>query len=154
MVTNGTAALAGKVLNEISRWTTTGGKQLRLAGDLAFLALSHSRGAPKLIAEERGDKQRATPTLLVLAERNANLRPMLAELWSRCLNASEMHQFAGGSLDAWATAVESDASSRAQFVDVLRRSAFDPRTNRILVRAAGRWSSGEGPLLLELRTPS
>jgi len=144
MVTEGTNALAGRVVAEVGKWIATGDRQVRLAGRVAFLWLTYLRGTPRAVAAETGNKQYSMPTLLVLARHNPALVGPLSALWSNCLNSSDSYPWIHESLDGWAESVEPDLAARAHFVDLLRRSAIDPRTNRILVRQAGRWSGDGG----------
>lgn len=145
LVTEGTGALAGRVLAEIGEWTT-GDRHVRRTGRLAFLWLAWLRGAPDLVAVRTGDKERAMPTLLVIARHNPALVNPVAALWSACLNSGDVSSLARDFLDDWAAAVEPDRAARDQFVDLLRRSAADPRTNRILATRARHWSTGAAPL--------
>jgi len=144
LVTEGTNALAGRVLAEVGRWIATGDRQVRIAGRVAFLWLTYLRGAPRALAAETGDKQFSMPTLLVLARHNPALAGPLAALWSECLKASDSYPWIHESLDGWADAVEPDLTARAQFVDLLRRSSIDPRTNLIISRQVGRWRGAGG----------
>jgi hypothetical protein len=150
LVMRGTAAVAGRVLTEITNWVTTGRSEVRLVGRLAFLRLTYLRGAPIPSGQRPDPALRAVPTLLVIAMRDARFVARLAALWSDGLNSADAHRRLGTSLAAWAEAVEAHGEARATFVAVLRSAASHPRTAAIIARAAQAWQAEAiGPAVLD-----
>lgn len=143
MVMQGTVALAGRVLAEVDGWIRQANQERRLVGRLAFLQMSHLRGAPATMRERPGSAE-SLPTLLLLTMCDRRLLDQLASLWTDGLNSSDVHTWIGESLTEWAGAVESHVEARAVFVDVMARSAADRRTGTILARKAGQWGTDSG----------
>lgn len=144
LIRQGTPALAGRVLADIARWVAGTDKIVRRTGRFAFYYLTHLNGAPHEIASATNDRQRPTPTLLTLIQHSPKLAAPVAALWSDGVCSADFHQLVQPQLDAWAEKAESDPIARMVLVDLLRRSAHDPRTNQILVRMATRWAGTGG----------
>ena len=144
MVMQGTVALAGRVLAEVDAWTRQANQERRLVGRLAFLQMSHLRGAPAAMRERPGSAD-SLPTLLLLTMCDRRLLDQVALLWADGLNSADVHRLIGESLTEWACAVEPHVEARTVFVDVMGCSAADRRTGAILARKAGQWRTGSGP---------
>lgn len=143
MVMQGTMALAGRVLTEVDGWIRQANRERRLVGRLAFLQMTHLRGAPTALREGPGSNE-SLPTLLLLTIGHRRLLDQLALLWADGLSSADVHTWIGDSLTEWAGAVEPHLEARTVFVDLMRLSSVDRRTGAILARTAGRWGTDSG----------
>ncbi len=144
LVVQGTAALAGRVLADITGWVDQRRTRLQLVGRLAFLRLTYLRGAPTPAGGKPDPAVRSVPTLLVLALGDRRILGRLTWLWVDGLNSSDAHAWMQTSLTGWAASVEQDPRAQAVFLDLVAAAAADRRTARNLVRAAEGWRSDPG----------
>ena len=80
------------------------------------------------------------PGLLLLADRQRELRPLLVKAWVRVLNSDAMPGRASQALDDWAGLAESYQQVRTAFVRLMAATAATgPRTRAIILRHAFRW---------------
>lgn len=143
MVMQGTVALVGRVLSEVNGWIHQANRERRLVGRLAFLQMTHLRGAPTAL-RERSESNESLPTLMLLTISHRRLLNQLAWLWADGLNSADVHTWIADSLTEWAGAVEPHLKARTMFIDLMRASSVDRRTGAILARAAAKWATDSG----------
>jgi hypothetical protein len=143
LLTEGTIALAGRVLTEVAAWASDNARTRQLVGRLAFYHLTTLQRVPSSV-QTRVAAADWVPTLLALAMYDRRFIAPIAALWRDGLNSAQLHRLISDSLTCWAELVDRQPEARSAFIELLRHTATDRRTGSIVVRLAGSWGAESG----------